>query len=267
MVTLVAIILIIIIGITSKERKSLTKFENIFGNLLRPVKKVSFTIGNKVSGSFESVMNITKLSKENQELKTELAKLREENTQLENIIGKSDLLLNEIELLNKSKYNLVSAQVIGKEPGNWYEIFTIDKGLRDGIEKGTTIIQGIELEKGNIQEGLVGRVIDVGDNWAKVVSIVDELNKIAFKIVRTQDGGILSGSIDNILSGYLYDSKADVIVGDKLYTSGLGMTFIRDIYVGEVEDVIEVEEELMKKLVVKPAVNFKKLYKVFAIIE
>lgn len=267
MVTIVAIILIIIIGITSKERLSLTKFEKFVGNLITPVSKITFNISKKVSGFFEVVTNLSKILKENEDLNIEVAKLKEENRELENIIGKSDYLKNEAELLNNTEHNFISAEVISKEPGNWYDRFLIDKGLKHGIEKGATIVQGIEVEKGIIKEGIVGRISDVGDNWAKVVSIIDELNSVSFKIIRTQDGGIISGSVDGTLSGYLFDSKADVIVGDKLYTSGLGKTFVKDIYIGEVEEVIELEEELMKRIIVKPAINFKKLYRVFVILD
>ena len=231
MVTIVAIILIIIIGITSKERLSLTKFEKFVGNIITPVSKITFNISKKVSGFFEVVTNLSKILKENEDLNIEVAKLKEENRELENIIGKSDYLKNEAELLNNTEHNFISAEVISKEPGNWYDRFLIDKGLKHGIEKGATIVQGIEVEKGIIKEGIVGRISDVGDNWAKVVSIIDELNSVSFKIIRTQDGGIISGSVDGTLSGYLFDSKADVIVGDKLYTSGLGKTFVKDIYI------------------------------------
>ena len=138
------------------------------------------------------------------------------------------------------------------------------------MKNGDTIVAGFEVEQNLVQEGIVGRVVDVGDNWAKVITIIDEINKISFKNIRTQDGGILNGSIldgniDGVISGYLFDSKSDVIVGDKLYTSGLGGTFIKDIYIGEVEEVIDDEEDLVKKIIVKPAINFKKLQRVLII--
>ena len=188
---------------------------------------------------------------------------------LTNIIGKTDYLKNESEIVKNTKYNLVMANIVGKEPSNWYNRFDIDKGLKDGITKGATVVQGIEIEHGVVEEGIIGRVADVGDNWAKIISIVDELNSISFKVIRTQDGGVLSGSIEGsiegILNGYLFDNKADVIVGDKLYTSGLGGTFIKDIYIGEVSEVILDEEELSKKVIIEPAIDFKKLYKVCVI--
>ncbi len=265
MVTTVAIILIVIIGITSTERISLSKFEKLVGNILSPIGKVSSSVGKNISDFFDNIKDISKLKEENENLKKQIAKLEEENRNYLDIIGKTDYLKNEAKLLDKTSYNLISAQIVGKEPGNWFDRFTIDKGLKDGIKQGSTVIQGIEIEQNTIIEGKVGRVVDVGDNWAKVVTIVNESNRIAYKVLRTQDGGIMSGRIDEKITGYLFDNKADVIKGDKLFTSGLGGAFMKDIYIGEVEEVVSDEEDLMKKIKVKPAINFKKLYKVFVI--
>lgn len=265
MVTLVAIILIILIGVTSTERMAITKFERILGNVLTPVGKLFTNISENISGFFSNVKNIAKLKEENEMLKKKVSLLEEENRNYLNIIGKTDYLRNELRLLESTKYNLIEAQVTGKEPGNWFDRFTIDKGLKDGVEKGNTVVQGVQIDQNTVIEGIVGRVVDVGDNWAKVVSIVDEDSKIAFKILRTQDGGIISGNIDGKITGYLFDDKADVIKGDKLFTSGLGGAFVKDIYIGEIESVISDDKELMKAIEIKPAIDFKKIYKVFII--
>lgn len=265
MVTAVAIILIVIIGITSTERMALSKFEKLVGNVLTPIGKISNSIGKNISDFFANLKNISKLKEENENLKKQIAQLEEENRNYLNIIGKTDYLKNEARILDKTSFNLIEAQIVGKEPSNWFDRFTIDKGLKDGIKKGNTVVQGIEIEQNNIVEGIVGRVVDVGDNWAKIVTVVDELSSISFKVLRTQDGGIISGSIDGKISGYLFDNKADVIKGDKLFTSGLGGVFIKDIYIGEVDEVVSDDEDLMKKIQVKPAIDFKKLYKVFVI--
>lgn len=267
MVTAVAIILLVIIGKTNTERVSISKFEKVVGSVISPVNKLSFSIGEKTSGFFYTITNLSKILKENKDLKEDIKVLKDENRNLQNIIGKTDYLKREADLIKSTKLNLIDAQVTSKEPGNWYDRFIIDKGIKHGIKKGQTVVQGIEGEKGEVIEGIIGRVVDVGPNWSKIISIVDELNSISFKIIRTQDGGIISESIDGVLNGYLFDNKADIIVGDKLYTSGLGENFVKDIYIGEVEEVIDIQEDLMKKIIIKPAINFKKIYKVFIITE
>jgi len=271
MVTWITIILIVLIGVTSSERMTITKTEKIIGNLLTPVGKKVNSAGKNIYDFFDNFKNIGNLREENEKLKKQIISLENENRQFSNIIAKTDYLKNESKLLDMTNFNLIEAQIVGQEPGNWFERFTIDKGIKDNIKKGDTVIQAIEIDQNTIIEGIVGRVIDVGDNWTKIVTLVDEVSKISFKVVRTQEGGIISGSIDGKMSGkipgYLFDNKADIIKGDKLFTSGLGGAYMKDIYIGEVEDVISGDEDLTKRIYVKPAINFKKLYKVYIISE
>lgn len=269
-VTAVAIILIIVIGITASKRMGLSKVEKIVGDIFSPVEKVFFNIGKNVSNFINSIKDISTLREENENLKLKIAKLEEKNRIYEDLIGRTEYLKNEKELIENTTYNLIAAQIIGKEPGNWFYRFTIDKGLKDGIKKGDTVIQGVETDEGIIQEGIVGRVAEVGDNSSKIISIIDENSKIAFKVIRTQDGGIISGSVDGRsvdgrLSGYLFDTKADIMKGDKLYSSGLGGIYVKDLYIGEIIDVIKKDEDLTKQIEIESIVDFKKLYKVFII--
>ncbi|MGO1470472.1 MAG: rod shape-determining protein MreC [Tissierella sp.] len=266
-VTLVAIILIVTMGMTNGRDDGITGGENFLGNLFSPISKAFYTIGNSVSTGFQNLGGLFNFEEEKEDLENEIAKLKAENRDLENIVGKSDFLRKEAKLLEDSELELVSAQITSKEAGNWYNKFTIDKGKEDGIKNGDIIIQGVEVDGEIVEEGLVGRILEVGDKWSKVSSIIDEQNSISFKSIRTQDGGMIKGSIDSDIEGYLFDRKADIVVGDKLYTSGLGKGYVKDLYIGEIEDVIQLEEELMKKIVVKPAVDFKKMYKVFVIVE
>lgn len=261
----VVAILIITIGLTSNRVESMSKFESLIGGVLSPLNKVANSIKHGVNDVFSSVSATFSAKEENEQLKDEIKRLESENRDLRNIIGKSDYLMKELELLENTEYDLLKAEVIGKEPNNWFDVFTIDRGIRDGVKIGDTVIQAVEVENKIYQEGLVGRVVDVGDNWAKVVSILDENNSVAFKIVRTQDGGIISGNIGNTVEGFLFDYEAEVIIGDLIYTSGLGGVYQKDIYIGEIKEVIENKEELTKKIIVEPAVNFKKIYNVYII--
>lgn len=266
-VIIITVILLVIIGKTSVERESITKFEKTLGNILTPVSKITFSIGNGVEGFFDSIKEYFNVKDKNVELSQQLRILESQNRDLENIVGMYDFLQEEAEVIKNTSYNLIKAKITSKESGNWFNRFVIDKGLKDGVTKGATIITGVETETDFYQEGIVGRVVDVGDNWSKVISIVDDKNSISFKAIRTQDGGVLNGSVTGTISGYLFDNKADVIVGDKLYTTDMGGNYVDNIYIGEVSQVTTDDKELTKRIVVDPAVNFNKLYRVLVIIE
>jgi rod shape-determining protein MreC len=261
----IAIILLIVIGQTSKERVSLSGIERLTGNILSPLTGGVTYAREGIAGFFSSIGDTFQAKEDNELLKDEIKKLQSENRDLLDIIGKTDYLKNELELERATELNLIKGKVIGKEPGNWFDRFTINLGSDDGVIKGATVVQGVEVEQELYQEGLVGRVVDVGDDWAKITTVIDELSSVSFKIIRTQDGGVISGSIDSSLEGYLFDFEADVIVGDKLYTSGLGGIYTEGVYIGEVTEIRTSQEELTKTIVVEPAVNFKKLYNVFVI--
>lgn len=263
-VAFVTIILLVLIGITS-NRVDLSKGEKNIGNIFTPVSKVTFNIGKTVSDFIDTIFNFTSIKAENEELKEYIIRLEDENRNLIDIVGRSDILRNEAEILGQTSYNMISAQITGMEPGSWFNSFIIDKGLNHGVQNGHSVIQGVKLESNVFQEGVIGRITEVGDKWAKVVSIIDDNSNISFKVTRTQDGGILSGSIEGQLSGYLFDYKGDVIVGDTIYTSGLGGIFQRDLYIGEVIEVIEVEDQLTKHIVVSPAIDFIKIQDVLVI--
>ena len=271
-VTIVTIILIIVIGVTSNSRGSLTKVERTIGNILVPIERFFYRTNKKTTDFFISIKNIGNLKEENEKLKIEISELEEKNRHYENLIGKSETLEKEAKLLEATDYKLISAEIIGQEPGNWFDRFMIDKGLKDGIKIGDTVVQAVETDNNVIQEGVVGRVVEVGDDFSKVVSLIDENSKISFKVLRTQDGGIISGvmdnksgSTDNKLTGYLFDAKADVMKGDKLFTSGLGGKYVKDLYIGEIVDVVKKDEDLMKNIYIEPAIDFKKVYKVFVV--
>jgi len=266
-VILITVILLVVIGKTSSERENITLFEKTIGNILSPVSGITLSIGNGIGEFSSSIKNYFNVKDENLELKEQLRILESENRDLENVIGMSDFLKSEAEILINTQRDILKSKITSKESGNWFNRFTIDKGSKDGVIKGATIVTGVETETDYFQEGIVGRVIDVGDNWSKVVSITDDKNSISFKAIRTQDGGVLHGSVDGTISGYLFDNKADIIVGDKLYTTDMGGSYVNNIYIGQVSEVFTDDKELTKRIVIEPAVNFNKLYRVLVIIK
>lgn len=264
-VTSVTIILIIVIGLTANGRSEISFIENTIGKVITPVQKFFNSIGEGVGSVFENLGNLGDLKEENEKLKNQNIKLREMNREYEDIIMQKDFLRNEAILRKNTKYKIISSHVIGKDPGNWFDRIIIDKGSKDGIKKGDPVIQAIMIDEEVVTEGLIGKVIEVGDNWSKVISIIDEGSKVSFKIIRTQDGGIISGSLEGDINGYLFEREADIVDGDKLLTSGLGGVFVEGLYIGKIKASEQSEESLIKNIQIEPAIDFKNIYDVYVI--
>lgn len=176
---------------------------------------------------------------------------QQENTNLRNMLG----------LKTRSfQYEMAAAQVIGRDPGNWFNVIIIDKGENDGIEKDMAVIT---------EQGLAGCVLETGNNQAKVLLITDERSSVSAMIQRTRDNGILKGTIDPAPKGYLkmefLPQDATLIKGDTVITSGLGGMLPKGIVIGEIVETNKQPHELMQYAIVKPVVDLNKLEHVFVI--
>jgi len=158
------------------------------------------------------------------------------------------------------EYEMTAAQVIGRDPGNWFNVIVIDKGQNYGIEKDMAVVT---------DKGLVGCVFESGKNYAKVLLMTDERSSISAMIQRTRDNGILKGTIDPAPKGYVkmefLPQDATLIKGDTVITSGLGGLFPKGIVIGEVIETNKQPHELMQYAIVEPVVDLNKLEYVFVI--
>ena len=255
------VMLVMIIGLTFGGRERVTKFENLLGNLFIPIQR-GF---NAVANGVETVVNpifevwenerlVSELEEENQLLKQELVDLTLANTEyaelkmLQNIYDFTDSNLRD---------RMIDARVVSKDPGNWYNMFIINRGLEDGIVKNSAVING---------EGLIGLAYEVGDDWSKVISIIDNKSSIGFKILDVESNfeGVINGGIDGQLKGILFDPQAEVEVGDLLITSGKGI-YPEGIIIGGVTAKLHNEDELLLEIDIDPSVNFRSLDRVLVI--
>lgn len=242
--------------------------ENAIGTVTSSISRIVYSSIASSKEVFTKIFGSKSIREENEKLKIENAELKEKNVNMENIIAKEDFLKNEYNLYLKNKESLLSANVIALDSNSLLIRFNINKGSKDGVKVGDIIVQGTVGEDENTYiKAVVGKVIEVGYNWSKVSSLVDSSSNVSFNVVRTQSYGAINGQENNLLSGFMYKSDADIIVGDKLVTSGRGGIFPSDLYIGEVTEVKSSENNLEKKISVKSPVDFTTLFRVFVIKE
>lgn len=263
-VTAIIIALMFIIGFTSGGRSSVTVIERVVGGIFTPVISVVSKGVNTVADTVDKIINIPDIITENDRLVNENIALQDENRKLNDIIARSDYLKNEFDLQAKTEFNVVKANIAGRS-NDRNDKFLIDKGSMDGISVDDTVIVGIKSSENLVVEGLVGKVHEVGDNWAKITLIIEDGNSIAFTNIRTQDGGILNSTNGEVIEGYMYNNQSDIIADDRLYTSGLGETYSPRIYIGRITNVISDEQNMKKSITLIPAVDFEKLSSVMVI--
>lgn len=262
---LVAITLIGIVSISIGKNSGNSPFNsNIILN-------ISSTLENGISnglgfftGGFEKIASIKsnakkveKLEKENKELQKQVTELKgelEDTSSLEQL-KKSLKFIDE-----KYVANQVSAKVVSKNDGLWYTSIVISAGSDDGVKKNSIVING---------EGLVGLVTEVSSNYSKAITLLDTTSSVSFKLSKdSKYKGIITTGLGikeeesnkekGLLQGYMLDSDYDVLPGDSVVTSGLGI-YPQNIAIGEVTKVIEDKSKSLKYVVIKPNADFKNI--------
>ncbi len=236
----------------------------LVGYVVVPFQKGISSAGGWFSDRADELAQMKSLLAENEALREENARLKEENIQLQ----QEKYELNTLQALYEideqyAGYEKTGARIIARDTGNWYHSFTIDKGSNDGICVDMNVIA---------DGGLVGRVVSVGPNWAKVNSIISDNSNVSGKILSTGDNLIVSGDLELMQEGsirfsQLLDSKGVIVSGDKIVTSNISDKFLPGILIGYISDIQLDSNKLTKSGTMTPAVDFEHLDVVLVIME
>lgn len=243
------------------ERKN--PLTNITTSIIMPMQKGINGIGTWVTEKFSAFDSIKDLQDENAALEQKINELTMQNRALLQDRYELDRLRELYEFSERySDYPTVGARVIGKGSGNWFRIFLIDKGEKDGIKVDMNVIA---------DGGLVGIVTEVGQDWAKVKSIIDDTSSVSAMFLDTQDTCMVKGSQKNIENDYIdvayIDKNAKVKDGQEVVTSNISSKYLEGISIGFVSDVTLDDTKLTKTAKLTPVVDFKHLQEVLIITE
>ncbi len=217
-------------------------------------------IGNKIRNKFISDSTdseLEKLKEENRSLRDQLIK----NTMQEEEVQELNNLKNALKFVtDKTASDFISADIVARNDGNYYNSFTISAGSDNGVKSDSIVVNG---------DGLIGRVYQVSQKYSKAVSIIDSRFPVSFQIIgRSSDTGMLSQDVSitqiedaSLIKGYMFDVNSPVKIDDIVTTSGFGL-YPAGIPIGKIQQIIPDEQNILKYIVVKPYVNFKKLDKV-----
>lgn len=243
-------------------------------NLFKPIKNIAGTVVIPLQDGINHIgiwfndkaklgTDIKNLKEENEKLQLQIDQLTEENS----LLAQNKYELTRLRKLYEldqdySAYDKVGANVIGKDTGNWFNIFTINKGSEDGIKEDMNVISG---------GGLVGIVYEVGKNYSKVRTIIDDESSVSVSFANTSDTGIVSGDLKLIEDGYMNITgilkDAKVSEGDMIVTSKISDKFLPGILVGYVNEVSLDTNELTQSGKIIPAVDFQHIDEVLIITE
>lgn len=254
------VVILLTVVIWKLPTRTATQFRLAISSFFLPLFGLSHTthqgvakVGNAVVPRSELVQQLEQLQNENQELRIRVQQyegMAQENARFRQYYGWQ----------KQKPWKLKLAQVVGRDPANWWRTIRIDVGTRDGISNNCAVLTA---------NGLVGRISEASYAQSQVVLVGDPDCRVAVMIEDPpHEHGVIapatSSPLDSSLVDLGYLSRGSQIkAGQKVVTSGLGKIFPPDIVVGQVVDFRSIGYGLYMEARVKLAVEMNSLQEVW----
>lgn len=257
------ILCISLIFISFRFGEQLAPVKSAVGTVFTPMQRGINSIGNSISQQMDVFQSMRELLDENAKLKEQVSVLSYENKLLLQDKYELDGLRTLFKLDKKYiDYPKVAARVISKDTNNWYNVFKIDKGTRDGLAADMNVLAG---------NGLVGIITEAYYNYSIVRSIIDDKSNVSGMFIKTSDTCIVHGDLQLIDDGKirvgLISKDADILAGYEVVTSQISPNFLPGILIGYISDIQLDPGNMTKSALLTPVVDFQRLDEVLIITE
>lgn len=263
-ITIVLVVFILVIqGLYARDILGLDFLQRPVAYVAYPFQKFFTYIKVEVRNTKGYFRDVGELEKENRKLKQDVDNLEKYISKILWLDEKNQELRKTLDLKDSlNDYKFVGANVIAKDVGNWFEIFTVDRGRVDGVYKDSFVIFG---------SGLVGRVYRVKDNTCDIISILDKESAVGARITKTRDLVLVKGDIvlkDRGVCRLEYiPEHTSISVGDVIETSGVGEYFPKGIEIGKVREIINPNDKLERYAIIEPSVDLKRIEEVLVAVK
>ena len=258
-ISIVIFIILILIVVLSNVDSGTSFIENAASKLVMPIQNGLTYLKNTISGNNTFFTDINNLKQENEELSKKNSELEQSLRELESIKSENETLKEYLGLTEKyGEYNTVPAYIINKDISNYSKTIVINVGKDDGIQENMTVIA---------DQGLVGHVISVTSDTAKVRTIIDTSSSVSCLLSTTDESIVCKGTLEEesaLKAMYIPDDDG-IIQGDSVETSGLGGIYPKGIHVGSIKKVVNTKNAIDRYAIVETAVDFDKLDTVLVI--
>ena len=232
---------------------------DLIGFIATPFASFGTWVKNGTEDIINTFAEFSELKKENEELKKQVAKLETElaDTYTNEVeIERLKKLVNVIETSHDLQY--VAADIVSVSADGFGSTFSVNKGTLDGIKLNSVVVSC---------DGLVGKVTDIGFNWATVTAITDPSMSVGATVKRSEATGVTESDVSLRAKGLLrlsyLTADASVIRGDIVFTSGLGGVFPAGILIGKITEVESEENGLSQNATIEPAASLDGLRRVY----
>lgn len=236
--------------------------QQVLNTITYPFVKAANAIADGVGGFFDKLINADKYKSENDELMAQLTEMYKHTMDYDELEKENERLREMLGIKQKQPDFRFSepCDVVSHNANDLYGGFTINKGKTDGLSQNDPVITAV---------GLVGRITSIGDNYAKVTTVISPQVNVGVYTMRTKATGVIENDVSSAQKDLCLMSdimkEADIKEGDIVFTSGKSGLFPADVMVGTVTEVYDDPNGLTKHAFIEPAENIKSVSSVFVI--
>lgn len=262
MLLILSIICVILMGLSLITDGVNGPLRAVANYTIVPMQKGINTLGMWMNDLTQNFQTLEEMRAKNKELEEKVADLTVKNNMLQQEKYELERLRELFELDQKyADYEKIGAHVTSSDSSNWFNSFIIDKGEKDGITVDMNVMAGA---------GLVGIVTEVGPNWAKVRSIIDDASNVSALVLSTSDKCIVNGDLTLIQEGkirfeQLPNNESVIENGEQIVTSHISSKYLPGILIGYISDIEVDSNNLTRSGYITPAVDFQHLQEVLVI--
>ncbi len=228
--------------------------------LLAPVEMGISGLLGQVDSLVQTVSQISELSRQNQEYREEIDRLRSRLVQVQEVEQENQDLRALLDLKPRSgPGQFLPVRVIARDPSPYIQSITVDRGTEDGVQDGMVVVSA---------RGLVGRVVRAEATTSQVLLITDVNSTVSARIQDPQSRatGLVRG-IPNarLLLMQRIPQEESVQTDSLVITSGLGGVFPEGLVIGRIVRVQRKDVDVFQEALIEPAVDMYKLERLYVV--
>ncbi len=255
---LFALLALFLLSSHLRRTRSWSPAEQMVVEIIAPLQNALSETVRGVEGVWEKYFGLVQVYEENRRLRRSIQSMQMENARYRELLATHQRLQNLLQFKETTNWPMVAAQVIGRDPTGWFKSVILDKGERSGLKMNMPVVSA---------EGVVGRVVSVSPNYAKVLLVIDQNSAVDCLNQSTRDQGILRGASTKVCELDYVLKTSRMHPEDMIITSGMGRVFPKGLPVGRVLSVSERPGALFKDVQVRPMVDFSRLEEVLVILK
>jgi rod shape-determining protein MreC len=224
---------------------------------LTPVVKVASGALSAVSGAVASLIDLKNARRENLELRQQLEQVTAERDQARERAAEYERLRSTLGLPSLPQYHRIPANVISRDPSLWFRRLIIDRGTLDGVKLNMPVVTAT---------GIVGRIVQVGPNFAQVQLITDRHAGVGAILQQSREPGEVRG-LDNARCELKnIPASVSVQIGEAIVTTGWDGIYPKGLMVGTVERIESDPNTPWHKIIVNPSAQIDRVEAVYVIL-